>query len=617
MANEQSKRTSLETQQFLDANKTVSFGRYSLGPVIGEGTFGKVRLGTHALTGHKVAVKILSKRKIRSLRMDEKVKREIRIMKLFDHPHITKLYEVIDGWGEIYMILEYVPRGELFDLITSKGPFGEADVRHYFQQIISAVDYCHRNLIVHRDLKPENILLDANLNVKVADFGLSNLMADGNFLLTSCGSPNYAPPEVISGLPYVGPAVDVWSCGVILFAMIYGRLPFDDSNIQVLFSKIKSGRFTFPSDVSVCGELKALISGMLRVDPLQRISMEDVKCSPWFRVKIPKYLEILLVDFRSLTLVDEDIIDEVEALFSHAASREEIKRTLRRRDANEITVAYHLIKDQRSKRFADPTHDSSPHSPQAQTPRGDRSDVENVEFGIPVPTFALETKTVDDDANSNNAAVFALSLDLDTAVSSRIMASRHVDSDDQSSTTDLMDIVAIEQQGELDVPLSKLSLSINAESDQNADEVDAFLPMEDVEEMLASDLKKMKDRLLNKVKEKKKWFAGWRSRLSPSDLIAEICRVLKAHNLQWNFDAYSWQFKCCSINSPYLHDQDESDSEYEQDYVNGDRSSEGLCFEIRIFTVCSNLYAVDFQRTFGSPMKFLELSHALLTDLKL
>ncbi|KAL0248329.1 hypothetical protein GEMRC1_003565 [Eukaryota sp. GEM-RC1] len=385
-------------------DKTVAFGRYKIGQILGEGTFGHVKLAEHALTGHKVAVKILSKRKIRSLRMDEKVKREIRILKLFDHPHITKLYEVIDGWGEIYMILEFVPGGELFDLISRNGPFKENDVRHYFQQIISAVDYCHRNLIVHRDLKPENILLDAESNIKIADFGLSNLMADGNFLLTSCGSPNYAAPEVISGQPYVGPAVDVWSIGVILYAMLFGRLPFDDRNIQVLFTKIKSGRFFFPSNITVPDSLKDLIRGMLIVDPLQRASIDDIKSHEWFRTSLPKYLDIILVDFRTLGAVDEDIVDEVEALFSHAASREEIKKALRRHETNEITVAYHLIRDQRWKRFtyAENQEDQSTY---------DENGTENMDFGIPIPTFALEARAMDTetDDKSDKTVPFSVS----------------------------------------------------------------------------------------------------------------------------------------------------------------------------------------------------------------
>nr|XP_010940255.1 serine/threonine protein kinase OSK1 isoform X2 [Elaeis guineensis] len=212
---------------------------YKLGKTLGIGSFGKVKIAEHALTGHKVAIKILNRRKIKSMEMEEKVRREIKILRLFMHPHIIRLYEVIETQTDIYVVMEYVKSGELFDYIVEKGRLQEDEARRFFQQIISGVEYCHRNMVVHRDLKPENLLLDSKCNVKIADFGLSNVMRDGHFLKTSCGSPNYAAPEVISGKLYAGPEVDVWSCGVILYALLCGTLPFDDENIPNLFKKIK------------------------------------------------------------------------------------------------------------------------------------------------------------------------------------------------------------------------------------------------------------------------------------------------------------------------------------------------------------------------------------------
>eukprot|EP01043_Picozoa_sp_COSAG02_P063418 COSAG02_NODE_8986_length_2372_cov_1.330840_2_plen_307_part_00 len=226
----------------------VKIGPYALAKTLGVGSFGKVKLGQHDLTGHKVAVKILNRKKIQSLEMDEKVRREIKILKLFMHPHIIRLYEVIDTPTDIFVIMEYVSEGELFDYIVEKGRLSEDDGRKFFQQIISGVDYCHRRMVVHRDLKPENLLLDSDFNVKIADFGLSNMMKDGNFLKTSCGSPNYAAPEVISGKLYAGPEVDVWSCGVILYALLCGSLPFDDEKIPNLFKKIKGGIYSLPKE---------------------------------------------------------------------------------------------------------------------------------------------------------------------------------------------------------------------------------------------------------------------------------------------------------------------------------------------------------------------------------
>ncbi|KAK6148576.1 hypothetical protein DH2020_019488 [Rehmannia glutinosa] len=209
---------------------------YRLGKTLGHGSFGKVKIAEHIRTGHKVAIKILNRRRMKSPDMEEKVRREIKICRLFVHPHVIRLYEVIETPADIYVVMEYVPRGELFDYIVEKGRLQEDEARHFFS---AGVEYCHRNMVVHRDLKPENLLLDLKGNVKIADFGLSNIMRDGHFLRTSCGSPNYAAPEVVSGKLYAGPEVDIWSCGVILYALLCGALPFDDENIPNLFKKIK------------------------------------------------------------------------------------------------------------------------------------------------------------------------------------------------------------------------------------------------------------------------------------------------------------------------------------------------------------------------------------------
>ncbi|PNX72559.1 SNF1-related protein kinase catalytic subunit alpha KIN10, partial [Trifolium pratense] len=220
-------------------NVNTVLQHYKMGKTLGIGSFGKVKIAEHVLTGHKVAIKILNRRKIKNMEMEEKVRREIKILRLFMHHHIIRLYEVVETTTDIYVVMEYVKSGELFDYIVEKGRLQEDEARSFFQQIISGVEYCHRNMVVHRDLKPENLLLDSKWSVKIADFGLSNIMRDGHFLKTSCGSPNYAAPEVISGKLYAGPEVDVWSCGVILYALLCGTLPFDDENIPNLFKKIK------------------------------------------------------------------------------------------------------------------------------------------------------------------------------------------------------------------------------------------------------------------------------------------------------------------------------------------------------------------------------------------
>ena len=261
--------------------------QYSFVRNIGEGSFGKVKLARHKVTGQEVAMKTISRRKLISRDMAGRIEREIQYLQLLRHPHIIKLYTVITTKTDIYMVLEYVPM-ELFDYIVKHGRLGEAKARKLFQQIICAVEYCHRHKIVHRDLKPENLLLDKNMNVKIADFGLSNIMTDGNFLKTSCGSPNYAAPEVIGGKLYAGPEVDVWSCGVILYVFLVGRLPFDDEFIPALFKKIQAGTFHIPSQTPP-GAVN-LIKRCLQVHPVHRITIPEIRQDEWFVKDLPAYL---------------------------------------------------------------------------------------------------------------------------------------------------------------------------------------------------------------------------------------------------------------------------------------------------------------------------------------
>ncbi|XP_020970045.1 SNF1-related protein kinase catalytic subunit alpha KIN10 [Arachis ipaensis] len=316
---------------------------YKLGKTLGIGSFGKVKIAEHVLTGHKVAIKILNRRKIKNMEMEEKVRREIKILRLFMHPHIIRLYEVIETPTDIYVVMEYVKSGELFDYIVEKGRLQEDEARNFFQQIISGVEYCHRNMVVHRDLKPENLLLDSKCNVKIADFGLSNIMRDGHFLKTSCGSPNYAAPEVISGKLYAGPEVDVWSCGVILYALLCGTLPFDDENIPNLFKKIKGGIYTLPSHLSPGA--RDLIPRMLVVDPMKRMTIPEIRQHPWFQARLPRYLAVPPPDtMQQAKKIDEELLQEVVNM---GFDRNQLVESLRNRIQNEGTVAYYLLLDNR------------------------------------------------------------------------------------------------------------------------------------------------------------------------------------------------------------------------------------------------------------------------------
>ncbi|GJJ72058.1 5'-AMP-activated protein kinase, catalytic alpha subunit [Entomortierella parvispora] len=276
--------------------------------------------------------------------MFARVKREIQYLKLLRHPHIIKLYEVISTPTSIYMVIEYAG-GELFNYIVDNTRLSEDEARRFFQQIVCAIEYCHRHKIVHRDLKPENLLLDPSMNVKIADFGLSNIMTDGDFLKTSCGSPNYAAPEVISGKLYAGPEVDVWSCGVILYVMLCGRLPFDDDYIPLLFKKINGGIYSLPSFLSP--ETKYLLTSMLVVDPLKRITIAEIRKNAWFNVGLPDYLQPLPQGSAddSLCNLQEDIITELMKKMNF--SRETIVQALEERQNNQIKVAYQLVVDHR------------------------------------------------------------------------------------------------------------------------------------------------------------------------------------------------------------------------------------------------------------------------------
>ncbi|KAL4448458.1 hypothetical protein ABPG75_005677 [Micractinium tetrahymenae] len=332
-----------QSQGFSSQTAEFFLQNYRLGKTLGIGSFGKVKVAEHILTGHKVAIKILNRKKIKQMDMEEKVRREIKILRLFMHPHIIRLYEVVETPNDIYVVMEYVKAGELFDYIVEKGRLLEDEARHFFQQIISGVEYCHRNMVVHRDLKPENLLLDSKMNVKIADFGLSNVMRDGHFLKTSCGSPNYAAPEVISGRLYAGPEVDVWSCGVILYALLCGSLPFDDENIPNLFKKIKGGIYTLPSHLSPGA--RDLIPRMLLVDPLKRITIPEIRQHPWFTVHLPRYLAVMQADpVAAGTHVDEDILREVVRL---GFTREFVAESLKTRQQNKASVAYYLMADNR------------------------------------------------------------------------------------------------------------------------------------------------------------------------------------------------------------------------------------------------------------------------------
>ncbi|KAL6991547.1 CBL-interacting serine/threonine-protein kinase 23 [Sarracenia purpurea var. burkii] len=259
-------------------------GRYELGRTLGEGTFAKVKFAKNIETGENVAIKILDKEKVLKHKMIGQIKREISTMKLIRHPNVIRMYEVMASKTKIYIVLEFVTGGELFDKIATKGRLKEDEARKYFQQLINAVDYCHSRGVFHRDLKPENLLLDANGILKVSDFGLSALpqqVRDDGLLHTTCGTPNYVAPEVINNKGYDGAKADLWSCGVILFVLMAGYLPFEESNLMALYKKIFKADFTCPPWFS--SSAKKLIKRILDPNPQTRITIAEVIDNEWFK----------------------------------------------------------------------------------------------------------------------------------------------------------------------------------------------------------------------------------------------------------------------------------------------------------------------------------------------
>lgn len=258
-----------------------SIGKYRVGRTIGEGAFAKVRLALDAEIGGTVAVKVIDRNTVLRNNLMYQVKREISAMKLLNHPNIVKIHEVIATKTKICLVMEYVPGGQLSDKLSYHKRLGEREVKKYFYQLIDAVDYCHRRGVFHRDLKPENLLLDNQGNLKVSDFGLSVLRKPGQLLSTSCGSPCYVAPEVIQHKTYDGAAVDIWSCGVILFELLTGYLPFQDHSLTNLYRRISRGQFAFPQWITL--PQKKIILSILDPSPITRAKISDIFDDEWFQ----------------------------------------------------------------------------------------------------------------------------------------------------------------------------------------------------------------------------------------------------------------------------------------------------------------------------------------------
>ncbi|XP_048885738.1 serine/threonine-protein kinase MARK2 isoform X20 [Brienomyrus brachyistius] len=318
------------------ADEQPHIGTYRLLKTIGKGNFAKVKLARHVLTGKEVAVKIIDKTQLNSSSL-QKLFREVRIMKLLNHPNIVKLFEVIETEKTLYLVMEYASGGEVFDYLVAHGRMKEKEARAKFRQIVSAVQYCHQKCIVHRDLKAENLLLDSDMNIKIADFGFSNEFTLGNKLDTFCGSPPYAAPELFQGKKYDGPEVDVWSLGVILYTLVSGSLPFDGQNLKELRERVLRGKYRIPFYMST--DCENLLKKFLILNPTKRGSLEQIMKDRWMNVgheeeELKPYVE---------PKPDYNDPRRTDIMLQMGYSQEEIQDSLVNQTYNDVMATYLLL----------------------------------------------------------------------------------------------------------------------------------------------------------------------------------------------------------------------------------------------------------------------------------
>ena len=282
--NEENKKEENEEKEDSEKEYSKKIGDYILLEQIGQGTFSKVTRAFHIITEQIVAVKILDKQKIEDEIDIERIIREIEILRSISHPNISQMYETYSTVHNFYLMMEYVDGGDLFDYISDNCYLPEQKACYFFRQLISVMEYLAELGISHRDIKPENILLDKNHeNIKVIDFGLSNYCIEHELLHSSCGSPCYASPEMLSGNPYRGITTDLWSAGIVLYSMLVGALPFDDQELHKLYEQIKLGKFYIPSTLSL--EAIDLLKKILQVDPKKRITIQELKEHKWYNIE--------------------------------------------------------------------------------------------------------------------------------------------------------------------------------------------------------------------------------------------------------------------------------------------------------------------------------------------
>ncbi|KAJ3028645.1 UNVERIFIED_CONTAM: Serine/threonine-protein kinase par-1 [Siphonaria sp. JEL0065] len=340
MATSTTKQSSSKRRDKDDTNnpdfQLPGIGNYVFQKTVGEGNFAKVKLAKHKITGGEVAIKVIDKTTLDDKKLG-KLYREVRIMKMLNHPNIVKLYEVIETKYTVFLVMEYASGGELYDYLVVHGKMKEKEARAKFRQILSAVSYCHKKRVIHRDLKAENLLLDSNLDIKIADFGFSNHFDPDGKLETFCGSPPYAAPELFQGRRYVGPEVDIWSLGVILYVLTTGCLPFDGKNLQEMRESVCRGKYRIPFYLS--DQCEKLLRKFLVRDPYKRSSLDLLVDDSWIN---DSYSDSpISIDMGTKVEEDEAVIKTMET--KHNIDRETTLTALRENKYDDTAAIYYLL----------------------------------------------------------------------------------------------------------------------------------------------------------------------------------------------------------------------------------------------------------------------------------
>ena len=327
---------------------SYTIDNFKIEKTIGEGTFGKVKIGIHIPTGEKVAIKILEKDKIQDNEDLERITREIKYLKILKHPNIIQIFQIIEDKKNYYLIMEFAKCGELFTHIVNNKRLSETEAAIFYTQLIKGLSFIHKHNIVHRDIKPENLLLKENNILTIIDFGLSNQYQPGGLLLTPCGSPCYAAPEMILGRYYSGLMVDIWSSGIVLYAMVCGYLPFEDKNNDKLYKKILSGHFEIPDRLSP--NCKDLITKILKVNPKKRIKLEEIMKHPFLKNGMEWYNNIFSEYFSKTVGVDEreieinnEIVEKMVNEMGYSNANNNIVNNILNNKHNNITTTYYLL----------------------------------------------------------------------------------------------------------------------------------------------------------------------------------------------------------------------------------------------------------------------------------